>query len=86
MARRRIPEPVRTLVLAESLRRCAVPSCRTRDGLRLVELAPGPMDRGRFAPLCPDCRRRLRRGGFSTHQLQRWKLRGIDYWENVGAE
>jgi len=79
-------ETARAAALSEALRRCTVPSCRTRQGLRLVRLAPGPTERGHFAPLCAHCRGRLRRGEFGTDQLQRWKLRGVDYWENVGAE
>ena len=86
MKRRRVSDRVKSLVLSESLQRCVVPSCRTRLTLRLIELAPGPMVRGRYAPLCRECRERLRRGEFGTYQLQRWKLRGVDYWENVGAE
>jgi hypothetical protein len=86
MRRRRISDQVTRLVLSESLQRCVVPSCRTRLTLRLVELAPGPMVCGRYAPLCQECRARLQRGEFNTYQLQRWKLRGMDYWENVGAE
>lgn len=84
--KRRIPETVAKVAMSESLRRCVVPSCRTRVGLRLVRLAHGVSERGHFAPLCRDCLAGFRRGEFSTHQLQRWKLRGVDYWENVGAE
>lgn len=83
---RRIPEPVRRAALSESLQRCVAPACRTRVGVKVVRLAPGAAVRGRVAPLCRHCLARFRRGELSVHQLQRWKLRGVDYWENVGAE
>ena len=82
----RIPEPVRGAALDESLQRCVAPACRTRVGVKVVRLARGAADRARVAPLCRHCLARFRRGELSVQQVQRWKLRGVDYWENVGAE
>ena len=86
MKRPKLHNAERQQALSEALKRCIVPSCRTRVGLRVVRLARGKAERGHFAPLCEACLARARRGEFSPEQLQRWKLRGVDYWENVGAE
>ncbi len=70
------------------LRRCGRPGCRRREPLEFLPLVPVPrrLKGEQVMVLCQECLKRARQGEFSSAELQRWKLRGIDYWENVGAE
>jgi hypothetical protein len=85
---RSTPAAVRDEAVYYALRRCCRPGCRRRDELELHAVSPG---RGRpglgeVVVLCADCHRRARRGAYSRLRLQRWKLRTVEYFEDVGAE
>jgi hypothetical protein len=78
----------KSAALSRMLNRCSRPACRARKRLRFFPLTT---DRQRLrgehvVVLCSDCFVRARAGEFSAPRLQRWRLRGRDYWENVGAE
>jgi len=48
--------------------------------------ARGPADAARMVVLCAECAARAMRGEFSVHRMQVWKVRLMEYWDNVGAE
>lgn len=84
----RLSEAAEGAVLSQMLRRCSRPGCRVRSGLGFLPLVPPrrELSAGQIVVLCSACLRRARRGEFAGETMQLWRLRGMDYWENVGAE
>jgi len=83
-----VPDRIRKAALSRMLQRCSVGTCRKRERLRCVPLVDRSHIKtpGHVVYVCRECLGRVRAGDFSKDEMERWKLRGPDYWENVGAD